>query len=158
MSRAKKTESTFNINARYYFIGLMAILVTSASASSCYKTVSKPGNCLDTVPEAVEGLEIISGPRTKANIIRDMVYPICNGHALYRNMRHNGAGLVPGRVTFRVTVEYTGEVNAVEVVQSTIKSEHFIREVKDFIMDTDFVYWQRSDIDTVFVYPVDFGG
>jgi hypothetical protein len=54
-------------------------------------------------------------------------------------------------------VEYTGEVGHVTVEEATIQSEEFLREVSDFIMDTDFVMWGGDDRDTVFLYSVQFG-
>ena len=72
-------------------------------------------------------------------------------------MSAEGDTLKPGSVVFRVVVEYTGEVYAADVHESTIESENFLRKVCDFIMDTDFVYWGGTDdTDTVFLYPVTF--
>ena len=62
-----------------------------------------------------------------------------------------------GTVIFRVVVVYTGEVIAVNIAETAIQSDAFLRKVSDFIMDTDFVGWARDDIDTVFLYPVRFG-
>jgi hypothetical protein len=54
-------------------------------------------------------------------------------------------------------VEYTGEVSDVTIIDNTITSEAFLRKVRNFIMDTDFTGWARSDEDSVFVYPARFG-
>lgn len=115
-----------------------------------------PKTCFDTIPEDVRGLTILTGPRTRGNIIRDMVHPICQGYALFEKTACNDPDLKPGTITFRVVVEYTGEVNNVTIERTTIRSRAFLREVTDFIMDTDFVYWKRTDEDTVFLYPVTF--
>jgi hypothetical protein len=71
-------------------------------------------------------------------------------------MQTDGEEIAPGRVVFRVVVEYTGEVIAVSIEESTIKSNTFLHKMSDFIMDTDFVIWARNDTDAVFLYPVDF--
>lgn len=86
-----------------------------------------------------------------------MVPPICSGHALFKHMKTKGQEINPGCVVFRVVVEYTGEVAYAGIEETTIQSKTFLREVKDFIMDTDFVLWGRDDEDTTFLYPVTFG-
>jgi hypothetical protein len=113
--------------------------------------------CMDTIPTNVKGLKIISGPRTRQSIIQDMVPVTCYGHVMYEKMRAEGESINPGTVVVKVTVEYTGEVYRVEVEDATIQSGKFLKNIVDLIMDTDFVGWQRSDIDTVFVYPLTFG-
>jgi hypothetical protein len=72
-------------------------------------------------------------------------------------MTSEGRSINPGTVVFKVLVEYTGEVGHVAVEETTIQSGEFLREVSDFIMDTDFVLWGGDDRDTVFLYPVRFG-
>jgi hypothetical protein len=86
-----------------------------------------------------------------------MVPAICSGHALFKHLRSKGHRIKAGYVVFRVVVEYTGEVGHVTVEEATIQSEEFLREVSDFIMDTDFVMWGGDDRDTVFLYSVQFG-
>ena len=116
-----------------------------------------PKQCLETVPARVDGLQILAGPRTARNIIRDMVPAICNGQVLFRRMKSAVPHLHPGTVHFRVVVEYTGEVLAVSIEETTITSQVFLREVSDFVMDSDFTPWARSDADSVFLYPALFG-
>lgn len=116
-----------------------------------------PRRCIETIPDSVQGLLIENGPRTKASIIRDMVPVICNGQVLFNQMKSKDPELIPGTVVFRVMVEYTGEVNAVDVVKTDIQSASFTRRASDFIMDMDFVNWAPGDIDTVFIYPAHFG-
>jgi hypothetical protein len=116
-----------------------------------------PRTCLDIIPEHVDGLQILAGPRSARNIIHDMVPPVCNGRALYRTMQPRDPKLGPGTVSFHVTVEYTGEVVGVSILETTIRSGTFLRELRDFIMDSDFTPWARSDIDSVFIYPIRFG-
>jgi hypothetical protein len=116
-----------------------------------------PQTCLDIIPREVKGLQILAGPRTEANIIRDMVPAICNGHALFRQMQAREPGLKAGTASFKVVVEYTGEVNAVSIEETTLTSRAFLQSFSDFIMDSDFTPWARSDEDSVFVYPARFG-
>jgi len=86
-----------------------------------------------------------------------MVPAICGGQALFEHMKSKGHEINAGYVVFRVMVEYTGEVGYVGVDKTTIQSERFIREVRDFIMDTDFILWGGDEADTVFLYPAKFG-
>lgn len=133
------------------------ILLTSCTTQT-KQAEFDPKTCLEIIPEHVKGLKIIEGPRSEKSIIRDMVFPICNGHVLFGQMRSKGDKIQPGTVVFRVVVEYTGEVIAVSVQESSVGSDQFTRNVSDFIMDTDFVGWTRNDVDTVFLYPVHFSG
>jgi hypothetical protein len=52
---------------------------------------------------------------------------------------------------------YTGEVNAVSIEENTLTSRAFLQAVSDFITNSDFTPWARSDEDSVFVYPARFG-
>jgi hypothetical protein len=139
------------------FITIALVLPLCSCALFSQKPVFNPKTCLEETPSHVEGLTIVSGPRSKKNVIRDMVYPVCSGHALFKHMQSKGHDIQTGRVVFRVIVEYTGEVAHVGVEESTVQSDLFVREVSDFIMDTDFVLWGGDDTDTVFLYPVEFG-
>ena len=116
-----------------------------------------PRTCLDIIPREVKGLQILAGPRTEANIIRDMVPAICNGHALFHRIQAREPGLTAGTVSFKVVVEYTGEVNAVSIEETTLNSRVFLQAVSDLIANSDFTPWARSDEDSVFLYPVRFG-
>lgn len=116
-----------------------------------------PRTCLDIIPRKVKGLRILAGPRTEANIIRDMVPAVCNGQALFQKMQAREPGLTAGTVSFKVVVEYTGEVNAVSIEETTLNSRAFLQAVSDFIANSDFTPWARSDEDSVFVYPARFG-
>ena len=137
-------------------LATLAMLLFSACTLS-HTTAFDPKTCLETIPHRVDGLEILAGPRTEPNIIRDMRPAICHGQALFNNMQPRDPDLSPGTVRFRVVVEYTGEVSDVTIMDNTITSEAFLRKVRNFIMDTDFTGWARSDEDSVFVYPARFG-
>jgi hypothetical protein len=115
-----------------------------------------PKNCLNQVPKSVDGLDIIQGPRTEQNIAADMHVAYCNGQVLLKQMNAAGKEINSGTVRFRVTVEYTGEVMSVEVVDSEIDSDEFLKKVSDMIMDSDFTPWHRHDEDTEFIYPMTF--
>jgi hypothetical protein len=126
-------------------------------ASPSQKSSFDPKTCLENIPSRVNGLEIIDGPRTEQSLIRDMMPAICSGQALFRHMKAKGESINPGRVVFKVRVEWTGEVISVTAAESSIQSKKFLREVSDFIMDSDFVAWSRHDDDTIFLYPANFG-
>jgi hypothetical protein len=134
-------------------------LLSSVSACTPHadKSPFDPRRCMAHIPRKVEGLTIVAGSRTKASIIRDMVPVVCNGQVLFNRKKIQDPQLKAGTVIFRVVVEYTGEVIAVNIAETAIQSDAFLRKVSDFIMDTDFVGWARDDIDTVFLYPVRFG-
>ena len=68
-------------------------------------TAFDPRTCLDIVPSHVDGLRILAGPRSEANIIRDMVPAVCNGQALFHHLQARDPNLAPGMVHLRVVVE-----------------------------------------------------
>jgi hypothetical protein len=143
--------------ARRTLIVLLATLIGLSACTSASHRPFDPKTCMETVPRKVPGLEILQGPRSKASIIRDMVPVVCNAKVLFLKMKERGEDIDGGPVVFRVRVEYTGEVAAVSVLETRIGSARFLREVSDFIMDTDFVGWARHDTDTVFLYPITVG-
>ena len=138
-------------------LSVSLLSAVSACAPHAHKSPFDPRRCMAHVPREVEGLTIVAGSRTKASIIRDMVPVVCNGQVLFNREKIQDPQLKAGTVIFRVVVEYTGEVIAVNIAETAIQSDAFLRKVSDFIMDTDFVGWARDDIDTVFLYPVRFG-
>jgi hypothetical protein len=133
------------------------LLLITSCASPAQKSPFDPKNCFENIPSHVKGLKIIEGPRTEQSIIRDMVPAVCRGQALFKHMTSSGDSINPGRVVFKVRVEWNGEVNNVSIVESSVQSNKFLREVSDFIMDFDFVAWSRHDTDTIFFYPANFG-
>jgi len=139
------------------YVATVGFLLLTSCATHTKQSSFDPKTCLENIPRHVKGLRIVSGPRTEPSIIRDMVPAICSGHALFKHLRSKGHEIKAGYVVFRVVAEYTGEVAYVDVEETTIQSELFLREVRDFIMDTDFVLWGGDDSDTVFLYPAKFG-
>lgn len=115
-----------------------------------------PKTCLEDVPKTAAGVRIIHGPRGERNVLYDMQTVYCNAQMLFKLMNEKKSEVSPGEVLFQVTVEYTGEVSAVEVLESSIVSALFLRRIKDMIMDTDFSPWMRGDEDTRFDYPMSF--
>jgi hypothetical protein len=145
----------FTHKSPFYFTMALFMLLISCSTTSKQPSFD-PKTCLENIPKNVKGLKIVSGPRTEKNIIRDMVSPICSAYALFRHLKSKDHEINDGHVVFRVIVEYTGEVAYAGIEETTIQSEYFLREVRDFIMDTDFVLWGGDDRDTIFLYPVKF--
>jgi hypothetical protein len=139
-------------------LAMMILVLASSCAPRVQDVPFDPRRCLASIPGEVKGLTIVEGPRSKASIIRDMVPVICNGQVLFHRMQSADPHLKAGSVVFRVVVEYTGEVAAVDIEETTIRSRAFLKEVSDFIMDMDFIGWARNDVDTVFRYPARFGG
>ena len=148
-------SSIFDQSHLRHFLLTAVILLLTACAPD--PPTFDPRTCLDTIPSHVDGLRILAGPRSEANIIRDMVPAICNGQVLFRKMQIEDGMLKPGTAVFRVVVEYTGEVKNVSVEETTIASAPFIARVSAMIENTDFTFWARDDTDTVFIYPVCFG-
>jgi hypothetical protein len=138
-----------------YFAAVLIQLIPACTTPT-QRAAFNPKTCLEIIPHDVKGLTVIEGPRTEQSIIRDMVPAICSGKALFKHMESRDESIKPGRVVFKVSVEWTGEVNRVITKESSIQSKKFLRKVSDFIMDSDFVVWSRHDTDTVFLYPVDF--
>jgi hypothetical protein len=154
--RTNRQKGCFSL-CRLAIVTLILGGLAAGCAPKSGQRTFNPRDCMDYVPAAVSGLVIETGPRSKTSIIRDMVPAYCNGQVLFQKMTAKDPSLKPGRIVFRVVVEYTGEVLSVEVEETTIESHHFTRRVADFIMDTDFISWAPSDTDTVFHYPVRFG-
>jgi hypothetical protein len=143
------------------FAGLVALSAAVMVLCACCASAPRafdPKTCMETIPRRIEGLEILQGPRTYQSIVRDMVPVVCNAQVLFRRLKNSGETIHGGSAVFRVAVEYTGEVYHASVEETTIDSKRFLREVADFIMDTDFVGWARNDTDTVFLYPMTFDG
>lgn len=132
------------------------VLVSGGCGSLSDRAVFNPKTCPQEVPKTVPGVRVISGPRGEQNIIADMQSSYCNAQMLFMLMNKKGPEIAPGQVIFQVTVEYTGEAIAVEVVQSTIDSAEYLWKVTDMIRGTDFSPWARHDDDAVFVYPMTF--
>ncbi|WDP89517.1 MAG: hypothetical protein HUN04_07190 [Desulfobacter sp.] len=80
----------------------------------------------------------------------------CNGQVLLKQMNEKGTPVYGGTVWFMVGVEYTGEVTSARVQKSEINSDKFVQRVREMIMDSDFIPWQRNDEDTIFIYPMTF--
>ena len=160
----KSKEHCFRKILNYPFPvhGLMPVTlgVSLCLAAGCVKPAMRPsfdaGKCTETIPDGVDGLTILSGPRTEQSIIRDMVWPICNARVLYENMKKRNRAFQSGSATFKVIVEYTGEVRKVSVDKTTLASEEFLSRICEMIRSTDFVFWGRDRTDTCFFYPVNF--
>lgn len=157
MRRPSKNNDYRPTGGSPIFFAVALCLIAVACAAPTRKAAHEPKTCLETIPHHVEGLEILQGPRTEQSIIRDMVPAVCNGQVLFKHMRSQSDSIDAGRVVFKVRVEWTGEVYDVAVAETTIQSKKFLREVSDFIMDSDFVIWSRHDTDTIFLYPASFG-
>ena len=137
-------------------IGIMGTVSCGGEADSKKEeavALFDPKTCFDELPESLDGLKIIQGPRTVTNIIQDMRTAECNAYELFRQMRNS---VREGEIVFRIAVEYTGEVARVDIEKDTVGYERFSRDVSDFIMDSDFSGWVRHDDDTVFLYPMRF--
>ena len=113
--------------------------------------------CLESIPEDVKGLKITQGSRSKAIIINDMVPVVCKAKATFKRMRAEGAPIEPGSMTFRVVVEYNGEVISARIQESDITYRAFRNSVIDLISEKDFMTTLREDTDTIFFYPIHFG-
>jgi hypothetical protein len=137
-------------------VGLTASLVACKDSSD--ETISFDfQKCIEKVPEKIEGLEILSGPRSKESLIHDMRHAVCGGYFIFEQMKSNGEPIETGSVLFKVLVEYTGEVNRVTIEETTIQSEALLRKTRELILNTDFVSWRdESDEDCEFLYPIDF--
>ena len=133
-----------------------AILVIGGCTAVDKTPVFTPRTCLSEAPGNPDGIEVLSGPRTRLNLAVDMHPIYCNGQVLLKFMNEEGMQVAPGTVWFKVSVEYTGEVVSAQVVKSDIDSKEFLRKISDMIADSDFTPWQRHDEDTEFIYPMTF--
>lgn len=134
----------------------LSLYFLSGCASFTAKQEFNPKTCMEQIPAEVSGLQIINGNRSKNSLAQDMRTAYCNGQMLLMHLNQNGEKIDGGTVNFQVVVEYNGEVISARVVDTDITSEFFLERVSNFIVDTDFTAWQRSDDDTVFIYPLVF--
>jgi len=136
----------------------MGLLCFSACDNEAVKDVPfSYRDCLDHVPDSVQGLKILAGPRTEKNIIRDMNPSMCQAYALLEEMRASGRKVGPGSVVFKVVVDYNGEVMQGTIDQTDMDAEEFLDKVVGIIGSSDFTYWRgKNDEETVFLYPVRF--
>ena len=138
--------------------GLIISIGWSFAACATHSTVPcNPKRCVEIVPKQVKGLQVLSGTRHAQSIINDMVPVVCNGHALFKRMQAADPTLKPGKLIYRVVVEYTGEVNRVTVEETNLASRRFIDYLSDYMMDSDFAGWAIDETDSVFLYPMAFG-
>ena len=151
--RKKKQD---NLNCALFNLSILIFLLAVACATHSQSRPFDHQTCLDAIPDKVKDLTILAGPRTETSLIADMVPAVCYSRILAEKHRADGKKPFKGIVTYQIQVEYTGEVVRVDVVDTTIQSQQFVRKVIDFIMDTDFVGWVRNDVDTVFNYPMTF--
>lgn len=140
---------------KIFYTGVL-FLALSGCATDSKNPAFDPKTCLEQVPESVPDLQILQGPRSEQSIILDMQTSYCNGQVLLKLMHEKGHQMKPGNVTFKVVVEYTGEVISAKVIESEIRSKEFLGKVSDMIMDSDFAPWQRHDEDTEFIFPMTF--
>lgn len=147
----------WNYSLAKHVVVLSALLLGLGGCSSHgEREMFNPKTCLQEVPQTVPGVRIISGPRGEKNVVADMQSAYCNAQMLFMLMNKKGQRVAPGEVLFQVTVEYTGEVMSVEVVESNIDSADFLRKITDMIRGTDFSPWERHDDDALFIYPMSF--
>lgn len=137
------------------FLLLLGLCLTACSAGSLSGGFN-PKTCLDETPRQPAGLYILNGARTPENICLNMHPIYCNGQVLMKLMNEAGNQVAAGTVTFRVRVEYTGEVYSARVITSEIHSEEFLRRVSAMILEADFTPWQRDDDDSEFIYLMTF--
>lgn len=141
---------------QYWMVVVSALWLTSIMAGCAKKEPHPPFDpktCMKQIPDNMVGLSILVGPRTKKSIISDMRESECNAQVLHRQMRSTAK---LGKIVFEISVEYTGETSRVDIIESTVSSQVFEREVSDFIMDSDFKPWTRHDDAAVFRYTMHF--
>ncbi len=116
-----------------------------------------PEDCQASVFVDGKNLRILEGSRSPANILHDLAPIICGGQKVFDRMKAGGESIAAGMVTLRMAVEYNGEIVSSEVQESGIKSQKFLTELSTLIAMTDFTFWNREDVDTVFIYTARFG-
>lgn len=156
-SRKRNLHGQVLFCKNFWYATITALFFFTACVPHMTRAPFDPRKCLEDVPRHVNGLKVLSGPRSEQSIIRDMRRAVCNGYVLFEQMQARDKTLRPGRVVFRVVVEYTGEVYGVTVEETTIQSDAFLARVSEFILGTDFIFWGGDDSETVFLYPVRFG-
>ena len=72
-------------------------------------------------------------------------------------MKAEGEAIEAGTATLRMAVEFNGEIVSSEIQETSIQSKKFVTELNTLIAMTDFTFWNREDVDTVFIYTARFG-
>lgn len=134
---------------------LLLLFISACSPVSVHKPFN-PRTCMDESPNYENKIQLLQGERTHQNIAQDMHPAWCHGQVLLRQMYERGHAVTEGTILMKVTVEYTGEVISVRILESDIPSSEFRQKISDMVMDSDFIPWKRSDQDTVFIYPMTF--
>jgi hypothetical protein len=110
-------------------------------------------DCYQTVPDTVAGLKV-QGPRSRQNVIENMVPAVCAMRELYEKRRQQTA-LSPGVLTLTMTIDPTGEIGAV-TEEHTFSDTAFVRECMHILYSRDFDPWLDQE-DAEVVYPIRIG-
>ena len=88
----------------------IAVMAIAACTSHTPTASFDPRHCMEVIPETVDGLTVVEGPRTKASIIRDMVPVVCNGHVRFDRMLATDPDLKAG--SGRKLSVFSGQLSA----------------------------------------------
>jgi hypothetical protein len=106
------------------------------------------------IPRDVPGLEI-EGPRTKANVIANMFPAVIHMQKIFEEHRMRNPDL-EGKVEFKLTVDFNGEIGELKVDRSTMDDPEFEKAVIRPLQFMDFDGWGDSEQETEIIYPVEF--
>jgi len=132
-------------------VALTAALLASACRSSGTTATASPVAALRDLP----GLEV-KGPRSRANVVANLRPVLARMRELYEERRRIDPDLA-GRIEVYITVEWNGEVGAIELRESTFGDPALEDALLLPVGYTDFDSWGRCVEDTEIVWPITFG-
>ena len=138
-------------------VALILVKVFSPEPLPPVDQPTTPEDCLASVYADEKGLRILKGSRSRANILHDLAPIICGGRQVFDRLKAEGEAIEAGTATLRMAVEFNGEIVSSEIQETSIKSKKFVTELNTLIAMTDFTFWNREDVDTVFIYTARFG-
>ena len=142
-------------------VTLALVKVFSPETQPPAQQSAAPAAILENCPASIyadgKNLHILEGSRSPANILHDLAPIICGGRQVFDRLKAEGEAIEAGTATLRMAVEFNGEIVSSEIQETSIKSKKFVTELNTLIAMTDFTFWNRKDVDTVFIYTARFG-
>lgn len=109
------------------------------------------GDCLSQQPKDLKGLAV-RGVRSRSNVVHELWKLICPIREYHRSQKPQ----VAGSMQVKLTVDYNGEVGAVQVLRSDIDDEQLKRRVVRILESAEFSYWGQEKDDTEVTYTFSF--
>lgn len=132
---------------------LVTVSVTSCLMLGCggSKTETKGADCLSQQPKDLKRLTV-EGVRSRANVVHELWKVIC----AVGDQRARLFPEIEGTVKVAFSVDFNGEMGRVEVINSTVNSEEFVRLIVRTLEGGEFSFWGQNRDDTQVTYTFEF--